>query len=90
MKIKNFPLVYVTWLDAESDGDWQSIEDLEDHLPEVHTVGLLIKESKSMITLAQNFDDKNEHVSNIISIPTAWCVNMQSLGIDAIFDLDKN
>lgn len=79
MKINNFPAVYVKWLDAQSHDDWMSIEDLEDNLPEIHTVGFLIKESSEMITVVQNYDSSNNQISMVMEIPRSWCVEVKQI-----------
>ena len=63
-------LVLVEWIDAESDDRWLDLSDLENEpLPIIKTVGFIVRETKDVLTLAMNYDEKNEKISCLMSIP---------------------
>ncbi len=89
MKIGTYPAVYVKWLDAQSHDEWMDFEELEDGLPEIHTVGFLVSETKNMITLMQNYDETNGKLSMVMQIPKAWMMEMKMISDVGAFQ-DKN
>lgn len=73
---REYPLVYVEWLDAESTDDWESIEkQTEDKdLPVIKTVGFLLKETDRYILVTMQVDHKNHSSSMTMKIPKGMIV----------------
>jgi hypothetical protein len=61
--------VWVRWHDAAhiAPGEWATDEDLKDTNVTVHTVGILVRKTKSHMVLAHSFD--GELMTGVFSIP---------------------
>jgi hypothetical protein len=67
------PIVHVIWFDAVSIDSWHPVDDLKKDDPaEIHSVGFLIADNKSKITLALNLDSQNDNASCTMVIPKKW------------------
>jgi hypothetical protein len=77
--MKKFTPVLVTWRDAESKDDWSEVDSHTGTLPEIHTLGYVIKYSKESIVVAASRDTVNGMVSMVITIPKAWCLKIRKL-----------
>lgn len=71
-KYREYPVVKVTWYDAESHDEWEDIEDTNRKIRPIETVGFLIDETDDEIVLAQNYDPSNQKVSMVMVIPNWW------------------
>ena len=67
-----YPAVYIEWFDAQSEDNWHFVDELEDELPLIRTLGFLLREHKDRIVVAQNLDSENESTSMVMTIPRAW------------------
>lgn len=72
-----FPLVEIVWHDAVSSDQWQAIEDAPQDFAEIHTVGYLIHQCESSMTVAMNLDLSEEQLSMTMTIPIAWIDSKQ-------------
>lgn len=63
-----YPLVKIVWVDAESGNqEWVLPEELDGALPQVTTVGFLIKETEDAYIIASTITDT--HVNGQFKIP---------------------
>lgn len=71
----------VRWTDAQSHDDWddlpQADEDIE--LPVQETVGFLVAESVTMVSVAGSIDATNEHICHRMDIPRGTIVEIRGL-----------
>ena len=74
-----YKLVHISWFDAISTDDWMMADDIEEALPEIQTVGYLIRETETLFIVAQNVDFKNDSISMTMTIPKVWCVKMREI-----------
>lgn len=65
-------IVYVVWFDAVSVDDWTDVSEIRPELAEIHSAGLLVGETKDILSLAVNKDITNDKVSCIMNIPKKW------------------
>lgn len=73
--------VRVTWIDSESTMCWQPISDFDDPVEQLCvTVGLLVNVSKTLLILALSYDETNDAVNGVISIPLVAVRTLQKLG----------
>lgn len=63
-----FPIVQVIWTDAETSQGWEHMDEEKPTVPEVVTVGFLVKESDSVVLVASTIGHDRSHNSRI-SIP---------------------
>lgn len=71
---------FVKWMDAVSVDDWSDRTEAQNtDLVEVHSVGILIYQDETKITLALNHDIDNDKCSCVMTIPTGMIVSMQKL-----------
>ena len=78
---KKLTPVIIKWQDAESCDAWKGIEEVssEYKLAEIYTLGWLIKETKTLITVALSYDTDNDRVSSTITIPKKWTTEVRKL-----------
>lgn len=65
-------IVVIKWQDAQSEDSWIDLESVRPELADIITVGLLIKESKTVYSVALNYDSTNKKYSCLMSIPKKW------------------
>lgn len=73
-----YPLVRVDWIDAETSQGWEHPDEEKPTVPEVVTVGFLIKESEDVILIASTIGHDRSHNSRI-SIPRGMVKNITVL-----------
>ena len=71
MEQKN-TLIQVFWFDATSTDEWTDRSNIKSELNLIHTVGILIEETKEVIGIALNHDTDSDSFSCFIHIPKAW------------------
>lgn len=74
-----YKFVKVEWFDAESTDPWVSLSDIDDTLPLIITVGLLLKQTKTFIQIALNHDTTNHNVSCVMKIPIGMVKSVTQL-----------
>lgn len=67
-----YPKVYVTWKDACSHDQWTDVEDVDDTVPVIESVGWLLDQSDKRIVMALNYDEHNQQVSCVMVIPKVF------------------
>lgn len=77
----SYPLVLVIWHDAVSSDEWTDIGELDYECAMIHSVGYLIKENESEITIAQNLDLSNKACSMTMTIPMMWIEDVREISI---------
>ena len=73
------PVIYVEWIDSESDHGWESFSDLEFDNTPVKSVGWLVKEDSAWICLAVCVTDNS--CNPRISIPKRSVIRIVTLEI---------
>jgi len=69
---KQFPIVKVTWIDAESSDEWEDIVGPKRACKQITTVGFLIEDSDHGLALAMQIDPFNEKCSMVMTLPNHW------------------
>lgn len=69
----------VEWIDAESIDEWTFNADVDHSIAPVKSIGWLIFESHESVTLALNWDTKNEAYSCMMKIPRGMIVKIKKL-----------
>ena len=64
-----YKILHVVWLDSEAKNDWTPIEDISEELDFTHSVGMLIQETESFLTLALSVDPDTESANCFKKIP---------------------
>jgi hypothetical protein len=60
----------VTWIDAHDDArTWTELDDLDDAVRFITTVGLLAKRDEQHLHMALSWDPETGHVASTIKIP---------------------
>ena len=83
VNLNQYPLVEVTWLDAEEFGEvgWNSIKTQLNYAkkpcPEMHTVGYLVYEGKDHISVLSTIGDKE--CSTLEKIPKSFVKQIKEL-----------
>jgi hypothetical protein len=77
----SYPLVLVVWHDAVSYDEWIEIEEFEGECALIHSVGYMIREGESEITIAQNLDLSNKACSMTMTIPMMWIEDIREIAI---------
>lgn len=65
----DYKIILIEWYDAESCDDWTPTSDIDHGVALVKSIGWLINENKKTVTLALNYDTKNEAHSCIMKVP---------------------
>ena len=82
---KSYPVVLeVKWFDATSTDDWTDVKEIIQECHLIRSVGILVTESKDMITLTLNHDMSGDSMSQFIHIPTAWIKERSELCVKKI------
>jgi hypothetical protein len=77
---KQYPVIYIEWIDAHGNTSWFSNEEIEGWIKEdwyTQTVGFLIKETQKMIILAERHEpeksaNRTEQWGGVHKIPKTW------------------
>jgi hypothetical protein len=73
-------LIKVVWLDAVGADGWITREDLEKEVPITHnSVGYLVKETDTFITITMSRDDKEESLGGWLLIPKKMILSIHDL-----------
>lgn len=62
-------IVYVTWIDSSTDDGWQDANELDERPDLVHSVGFLVKETDTLLVIANSYDPATGHSNGRMSIP---------------------
>lgn len=80
--MEKFKLAKVTWVDAFSMVEWQSLEEVLENAKsddwEVTEVGWILEDNEAYIVLASQFN-KAGNWGNITKIPKSWLITVQFL-----------
>ena len=72
--------VLVKWVDSTGDGHWQDMDVAKLAQPhEVTTLGFLLDDSETHITIIQSFSDVQRSIDNLICIPKVAVVNVRKV-----------
>lgn len=72
-------IIFLEWIDAESEVGWDDVDHFSSDLNTVFTVGFLVYEDKQKYVVATSYDPINEHYNCVIKIPRAWVVKKRIL-----------
>lgn len=85
MDLKDTHAEKITWIDsATGSSTWELISDLEkiDLDPiEIFTFGIIIKETDTFVTVAQNYGTNPPQFSNTMSIPKGCIIKREKIEI---------
>lgn len=77
--------VFVTWQDAVSVDDWESLEEAQKiKLHTIHTMGFLVHQDDTTYVVAHNLDKDTNAVSQYIAIPKAWIKSVSELPYESV------
>ena len=79
------PLIYVEWVDAVADCEWQDNVKAEIHL--CRSIGWVVAESEDAICIANTVSMESSNAR--MHIPKAWIRNKKELDIEAIVSESK-
>ena len=66
-------LVYLEWVDATSGNGWSPVTGPADRTPAyMLSVGWLLEDTKSWITLTHTMDQSEEQANGFITVPKGW------------------
>lgn len=74
---KKGDIIYVVWLDPETDGGW-----IDDHLPELEpvvTVGIFLKESDTTLWMSSTFHGGTEDFADRMTFPKGCILNVGTI-----------
>lgn len=74
-----YPLVKVTWFDAESSDEWEDLHGVDRACRPIVTVGHLIEDCEEHIVVAMSLDWHNQKCSMVKTIPNFWIEEVQEL-----------
>lgn len=75
-----FAVVYVEWIDSESDNEWTPLAEVTGTaLTLTHSVGLLVHDSADLIVLALSYDSGTESINGFMTIPRSAVRKMRTL-----------
>lgn len=69
--MKCMEVVHLIWVDSESSNEWTAIDDLNEPLTEIHSVGMLIHQDDERYVLAVSYDPDTMSGNGIMYIPRA-------------------
>lgn len=79
---EKIPLVMVQWVDAISDDRWADFHDaLREELAPCVTVGFLIHQTDTHITIAASTHSDLQRVGDRMTIPNTWQTKIIPLGV---------
>lgn len=62
-------MILIEWTDAESIDEWTQKSEIDHGSALIKSVGWILNENKKTVTLALNYDTKNDAYSCIIKLP---------------------
>lgn len=75
-----YPLVEILWIDAESgDTEWTTPEEIDVDLPEVTSIGFLVKETDTTFVIASTISQ--DHINGQFKIPKGMVKSKRVLTI---------
>lgn len=78
LKLSNlFPIVLITWEDAETDHGWEEHDAIGGDLPVAYTIGFLVKETKGYYLIASTVTDDSNN--GRFKIPKQMVVGIKHL-----------
>jgi hypothetical protein len=79
--VSEFPIVLVSWRDANAQGGWNDQREATDFgVCTCSTVGALIYRDAKVVKLAGSIAWGNHHYGDLIAIPMAWVKSIKRLG----------
>jgi len=81
--LDKFPLIYVEWIDAESDSKWDDREGAEKWLNRdfvVHDIGWLIMENDKYIIICNQVASDGD-LGNRTKIPRGWITKLTKVSL---------
>ena len=72
-----FPVVLITWEDAETDHGWEEHESIGGDLPIAYTIGFLVKETKGYYLVASTITEDSNN--GRFKIPKSMVTSMKRL-----------
>ena len=72
-------IVVIDWVDSARAFDWTLMEDVDEKSLDCISIGFLLKETDSHVTIAQNYGLKPEQVCNLITIPKCSIRNIREI-----------
>ncbi len=63
-------VLHITWIDSSCSAGWQELNDLDDELVEIHTVGFLIDSNPERYVMALSYDPECDSANGVMVIPT--------------------
>ena len=80
------PMVLLIWMDACADsGDWLYPTDIEHELVPIHSVGYLVKQTDTSVTIAQSIDHEGKSGERL-TVPSDCIQDVQHLVIKTSVD----
>lgn len=76
---KDGDFVYVEWLDAFSNDDWEHMDDAKILPCLIISVGIVIDCQRTHLTLALNHDTFNNNTSCVITLPNGMITKIRKL-----------
>jgi len=75
----DFPMVRIKWVDAVDVTDWVSIESVDPVCPIIVSLGFLIKDCDTGLSIAMNLDHDDGKVSMVLTIPNHWVISIDHI-----------
>jgi hypothetical protein len=72
-------VVMIDWLDACSDASWVALDSVLPPMQKTRTVGFLVSENDSVVSIAHTWDEETAHVNGLMHIPKAMIVKRSYL-----------
>ncbi len=74
-----YSIARIVWLDAQGEDGWKSLQEVKDgpHLAQIDSVGFVIREDDTSITLALAIDTTNENSGAYMTIPKS-CIQLRT------------
>lgn len=69
--MKVLEVIHCVWIDSESDNSWRPLEELDEAMTEIHSVGFLVHQDFERYVLAVSFDPDTQSANGIMHIPRA-------------------
>ena len=80
------PMVLLIWMDACADsGEWVSPKDIEQGWVPIHSVGYLVKQTETSVTIAQSIDHEGKSGERL-TVPSDCIQDIRNLVIKTSVD----